>query len=568
MNAYGLFYFKKQTQQFLLSFFLYKKRRNIMKNDPEVEHANQVSVIDYANATGIELKKVSNDCYKGIKHDSLVITPSRNAWYWNSRSKGGYGALSFVKDYVLSDDTHNDRAKFVRALKIVSKYNLPVANNLKKPFSRRFNTSKAVQRFNPESLNLTDDFENAYEYLTEKRKIDPRLVNQLQRKGFIAQDQKKNAVFIKRNPLNNQIIGGSLQGTIINFAKFKKRGTFKGIVHNSRPNSAWYFDLCQTGQVPHNIMIFEAPIDAMSYCTYQAEHGQFIRDTRYIALDGLKKTTALNYIAVTQKQLASKREKLRSINLAVDNDTAGNRFYEDMKHAQVAAIEDQAEQLAPRRADEKVDFAKELAETKFRIDNKINEKNEILTTAPNFSRVLPNNHCKDWNDTLVADEPATMTYEDNYDKVSDISIKKYMKNNDISSTKNPLEAIYALRDGTMISGNFAYGVRSDDHRIITGLIKEGENFNRSYKDQNKFWEQLQAKTSMIMLVPETKSALKAEGQSLTPMQKKIVEGSGYKIENYIKLPGINKTHKKNIIKSGNSRAAYQQSLDETVGLEL
>lgn len=511
-----------------------------MKNDPEIEHANNASVIDFAEAAGIELKKISSNCYKGVKHDSLVVTPSRNAWYWNSHSKGGYGALSFAKNYVLSDDTHNERAKFVRALKMVSKYDLPVVNSTQKQFTKNFKGMQPAQKFDPNSLNLSDDFENAYDYLTEQRKIDPRLITQLQKKGFIGQDTKKNAVFIKRHPINNQIIGGSLQGTTINFEKFEKRGTFKGIAKNSRPNSAWHFDLCDSGQVPHKIMIFEAPIDAMSYCTLQAQRGQFIRDTRYIALDGLKKNAALNYIAITQKQLATRREKLKSVSLAVDNDTAGNKFVDEMKAAQAAAIKDQAEQLAPRQEGDKVDFAKELAEAQYRLDNQINEKNEVLTNSPSFTRILPPQNCKDWNDTLVETEP-TEAYENSRGQVSDTAIKKYMKDNGISSTKNPLEAIYALRDGTMISGNFEYGSRGDDHRIISGLIKEGENFNRSSEDQNKFWQQLQAKTSMIMLVPESKEALKAEGQQLTPMQKSIVAKSGYKVEDYTTLPKLSKT---------------------------
>lgn len=511
-----------------------------MKNDPEIEHANNVSVIDFAEAAGIELKKISSDCYKGVKHDSLVVTPSRNAWFWNSHSKGGYGALSFAKDYVLSDDNHNERAKFVRALKMVSKYDLPVVNSTQKQFTKNFKGMQPAQKFDPTSLNLSDDFENAYDYLAEQRKIDPRLITQLQRKGFIGQDTKKNAVFIKRHPINNQIIGGSLQGTTINFDKFEKRGTFKGIAKNSRPNSAWYFDLCDSGKLPHKIMIFEAPIDAMSYCTFQAQEGQFIRDTRYVALDGLKKNTALNYIAITQKQLATRNEKLKSVSLAVDNDAAGNKFVDEMKIAQAAAIKDQAEQLAPRREGDKVDFAKELAEAQYRLNNQINEKNEVLTNSPSFTRILPPKNCKDWNDTLVEAE-TTEVYENSRGQVSDTAIKKYMKDNDISSTTNPLEAIYALRDGTMISGNFEYGSRGDDHRIISGLIKEGDNFNRSSEDQNKFWQQLQAKTSMIMLVPESKEALKAEGQQLTPLQKSIVARGGYKVEDYTTLPKSSKT---------------------------
>ena len=52
--------------------------------------------------------------------------------------------------------------------------------------------------------------------------------------------------------LTGEIIGASRQGTYIDYEKYPKRGTFKGIDQNSSTRSAWYFDIGQ----PENVRFF------------------------------------------------------------------------------------------------------------------------------------------------------------------------------------------------------------------------------------------------------------------------------------------------------------------------
>ena len=365
------------------------------KNDPEVAHANQASIIDLAAAEGIELKKISSDCFKVAEHDSLVITPSRNAWFWNSHEKGGFGALSFAKDYILRNDSNlSEKAKFVKALKIVSQHDLPEAEYSKKAtFSKNGYTKR---NFNQSELNLSKKFDKVYSYLSTVRGISPKLIQQLHNHKLLSQDTSNNAVFIKRHPMSNKVIGASLQGTTIDHNKFGKRGTFKGIAKNSMHNSAWAFDLCKNGQLPHKIMFFEAPIDAMSYCTLQACKGNDVRDTRYVALDGLKKKTVLNYIAITQYQLGKKNERLDKVELAVDNDEAGNNFVKKMQEYQLGAMN---ELHTPKSDQEPYDFGKDIE----RELNNTDQQNQVFATAPKFESMQPSvNYGKDWNDALRA----------------------------------------------------------------------------------------------------------------------------------------------------------------------
>lgn len=365
---------------------------NERKNDPEVAHANQASIIDLAAAEGIELKKISSDCFKVAEHDSLVITPSRNAWFWNSHERGGFGALSFTKDYILRDTNLSEKAKFVKALKIVTQHDLPEADY----GSKFYKSNYAKGNFNKSELHLSKKFDKAFDYLSKVRGINPGLLQQLQKHELLSQDTSNNAVFIKRHPLSNKIIGASLQGTTIDHNKFGKRGTFKGIAKNSLHNSAWAFDLCKNGQLPHKIMFFEAPIDAMSYCTLQACKGNDVRDTRYVALDGLKKKTVLNYIAITQYQLGKNNERLDKVELAVDNDEAGNNFVKKMQEYQLGAMN---ELHTPKSDQEPYDFGKDIE----RELNNTDQQNQVFATAPKFESMQPSvNYGKDWNDALRA----------------------------------------------------------------------------------------------------------------------------------------------------------------------
>ena len=141
-------------------------------------------------------------------------------------------------------------------------------------------------------------------------------------------------------------------------------------------------------------MFFEAPIDAMSYCTLQAKKGNNVRDTRYVALDGLKKKTVLNYIAITQYQLGKKNEKLDKVGLAVDNDAAGTNFVKKMQEYQLDAIK---ELNSPKSAQEPYDFGKDIE----RELNHVDQQNYVLSQAPKLMSVQPSSkYGKDWNDAL------------------------------------------------------------------------------------------------------------------------------------------------------------------------
>lgn len=77
------------------------------------------------------------------------------------------------------------------------------------------------------------------------------------------------------------------------------------------------------------------------------------------------------------------------------------------------------------------------------------------------------------------------------------AIKTLIDSEEISTTDNPLQAIYLLADGTMISGEFVDGCRCQDHRCLEALTdcKRGDS---------DFWPEIFRKAGYpVMLEPET-----------------------------------------------------------------
>lgn len=83
----------------------------------------------------------------------------------------------------------------------------------------------------------------------------------------------------------------------------------------------------------------------------------------------------------------------------------------------------------------------------------------------------------------------------------------------IETTDNLEEAIYIMPDGTLISGMFYDGMRTEDHRIIETLFNDIDRYTPN------FWEIAHKRTGMIQHVPETSFILIKQGQEPTPEQE-------------------------------------------------
>ena len=104
--------------------------------------------------------------------------------------------------------------------------------------------------------------------------------------------------------------------------------------------------------------------------------------------------------------------------------------------------------------------------------------------------------------------------------IPDSKIKEKFLAEGLELTRNPHEAIFLLRDGSMISG-FYEGVRSEDHRCAECLFDDTDRYDPH------FWDKLFESTGMVVLHPETEKALIGRGQRLTEEQQAILDELGY-----------------------------------------
>lgn len=125
-------------------------------------------------------------------------------------------------------------------------------------------------------------------------------------------------------------------------------------------------------------------------------------------------------------------------------------------------------------------------------------------------------------------------YENKDGQATDEQIKAYVEDYGYEMTDNLDEALYILRDGSMISGGYDMGIRGEDHNMIVDLISEGVEKDKNSEGATNFWKALHQKTSLVRVVPETNSALIATGQQLTAPQRHVIDELGYRVEEYIK----------------------------------
>ncbi len=264
----------------------------------EVRKANDVHVLDYLQAKGENLERQGH-YYRHPEHDSLVIKDSGH-WYWNSRSKGGYGAISFAREFY--DVTFQDAVRDVNE------------QSVSKHFSK--NVERQVARdFEYPQQHEVKTQENISKYLINERKLDPRIVAALIKKDLLAEDKLKNGIF-KWKDSAGKVVGGDRQGTV---KMDNKRGSFKQILANSKEDGGFRLDIGS----PNKIALFESPIDALSYFDLKRPE-----NIRLLSMSGLKDQSATTGIRELIQDCKERGAVVEQVIFAVDNDAAGEQFVE------------------------------------------------------------------------------------------------------------------------------------------------------------------------------------------------------------------------------------------------
>lgn len=325
---------KDQTQQ------LFDQKGRL--TEQAVEDAKNVSIKEWMESSGYVLNKEGHHYYSLAEHDSFKIHAKENKWYWNSRGRGGVGAITLLRDEELFNRSFRDA---------VIELNTESAQRLQGDFSKNALNQEPREPYQFPSDTMVSNTDKVKAYLVEERKINENLVNTLISKGLIRQDQRNNVVYPWAK--DGEIVGHNLEGT----HQYPGKKRFKQV--NELGDNAEGFSF-QTGQGEvKNHFYFESEVDAMSYVSLNG----LTDHSKYIAMRGVNNEERLIKELVDH---VKKYNRPPNIVYAVDNDKAGKNFLE-------------REVINARR-------------TEFK-DEKVNY---FVSTPPNTEGI------KDWNDLLKA----------------------------------------------------------------------------------------------------------------------------------------------------------------------
>ena len=305
-----------------------------------VEIARSRDILDVANELNMELVRDGKD-YRWKEHDSLVISPDKNKWNWFSRHQGG--------DVIALVETIRE-INFNQAIDYLN--------------DGTFKEFTAVERekepFRYHLQPYEQDFVEARNYLKVNRGLSDETIDFFLEKGVLAQanamlnNSVEPVVVFKTLTSSGEITGATLQGIEENRDKWPGRGFAKNIIRNSDGMDGFHVDIGK----PNRLIFTESPIDLMSYYEINKDT---LQDVRLVSMDGLKEATIGRHLAQLQSELSGRPlnwtpEQLAKglqtaidsqyfadgkhtdmITLAVDNDTAGRTFVEELK-AKGAAV--------------------------------------------------------------------------------------------------------------------------------------------------------------------------------------------------------------------------------------
>ncbi|MDT2227834.1 LPD1 domain-containing protein [Enterococcus sp. C40] len=261
-------------------------RRTHKEREEAWQKANSKSILDVAASLGMGLER-SGGSYTWSEHDSFVITPKRNSFYWNSRQIGG-GPIQMVQAV--------KECSLAQAVDYLQELDVKAFDASKEPPKKPFHYYMKENT----DLSLTE------EYLINERKLSPETINYFVAEGLLAQSTYKDkktgevepVIVFKHKDPSGKIQGIALQGIVEDYNKHE-RGRLKrtfgdGFIGLSvKVGNPPSFQKA-TSENPLKLIVFEAPIDLMSY--YEL-HKDMIGDAVLLTMNGLRKESVSTYLA-------------------------------------------------------------------------------------------------------------------------------------------------------------------------------------------------------------------------------------------------------------------------------
>lgn len=270
-----------------------------MYSDDQIAFANQISILNYAQAVGLELDyRPKHVLVKGI--DSLEITLDGREWHYHYSGIGG-GIVQFVT--WLHDISWKDA---MQRLLDYGRYGtpeqIPIPVGRIAPKSVTKEKEVLIPFVLPEKKK---PYRNLFAYLIKTRKISQSVVQHFIEQKKLYMDKHNNCVFLSLNE-QGKPVSAFLRGTYDR----KGKDTFKFIV----PGSDERYGFTKEGS-NHRLLIFEACIDLMSYMTIQSMRNPlYLHNTEdhFISTNGHKYEPIRTYLR--------EHPEIDQIVFCVDND--------------------------------------------------------------------------------------------------------------------------------------------------------------------------------------------------------------------------------------------------------
>ena len=272
----------------------------------QIARARQVGTLDYLQryepneltkdyvANGKPMHCKAGE-YRTKTHDSLAV---HGTWfYWWSRGFGGRSALDYlvkVKELPFQDAVRTlsgDAPALVQTSTVAQSA----------PQISQEQSEQKTLRLPPESKDRC----RVVAYLSKTRGIDREVIAHCLRKRILYEDANHhNAVFL------------GYEGKIPLF------GSMRSTLSDSRwkmdlPGSDKRFSFCIDKPGTTQVVVCEAPIDAMSLATIAKEMGRDWQSVSYLSLSGTAPTALEHYL--------STHPDTQSVTIALDNDEPGQR---------------------------------------------------------------------------------------------------------------------------------------------------------------------------------------------------------------------------------------------------
>lgn len=296
------------------------------KKPTKVDRCKEIDIVDFARSKGLAVTNKGRD-YRLEDHDSFVFDRRKQRFYWNSQGISG-DIIELSKLFFVDESIKEPKERFQKAVDVI----LNEGQKVEKVSNLHF--EQASYEHHPEDYQpLT---EKGRSYLTDVRKLPLNVIDRLEknelimeikpkqeRKNFIVRDDRlDNAVaFLWRDQETNDVTGASYQGTIIDHERFGDRGTYKHIDKDPTPNEGFNWKFGD----PKNLKFFESCIDLTSYAAANREN---LKDTWLISMDGLKQNVIAHFFLQSVRELTAIEEFPKSLEICVDNDAAGQIFFE------------------------------------------------------------------------------------------------------------------------------------------------------------------------------------------------------------------------------------------------